>query len=81
MAIRSKLSILTASEQDELYSPPVFSEDDQRFFFSSSEADWMSIRRGRYRRTQCMQILQGYFLSKPVILQLGQIPTKVRKVP
>lgn len=71
MAIRSKLSILTASEQDELYSPPVFSEDDQRFFFSPSEADWMSIRRGRDRRTQCMQILlQGYFLSKPVILQL-----------
>ena len=70
MAIRTELRILTTAEQQDLYSPPIFSEDEQRFFFAPNEAEWLSIRRSKDRRTQCMQILLlGYFRSKPIILQ------------
>ena len=31
MAIRTELRILTTAEQQDLYSPPIFSEDEQRF--------------------------------------------------
>lgn len=70
MAIRSEIKILTAAEQEDLYSPPAFTEDEQRFFFVPNEAEWISIRRSKDRRTQCMQILlQGYFRIKPIVLQ------------
>ena len=72
MAKRSELEILLAAEQEDLYSPPVFSADEQRFFLTPTEAGWISIRRSKDRRTQCIQILLlGYFRSKPIILKPG----------
>lgn len=47
MAIRTELRILTTAEQQDFYSPPIFSEDEQRFFFAPNEAEWLSIRRSK----------------------------------
>jgi hypothetical protein len=63
-------SILTTTEIDELYSPPVFSDEDQRFFFTLSDQEQENAARSRSRQKRCMFVLLlGYFKSKPVVLK------------
>ena len=62
-----RIKILSEPEVDELYSPPSFNEQDQRFFFSLNDADLQMAQRIRDRRNKCMfVVLLGYFRSKPI---------------
>ena len=69
MSKGKRLSILTAAEIEELYSPPVFSESDQRFFFTLNDREFDEINRIRDRKHRVVAIvLLGYFKSKPIPL-------------
>ena len=69
MSKGKRLSILTAAEIEELYSPPVFSESDQRFFFTLNDREFDEINRIRDRKHRVVAIvLLGYFKSKPILL-------------
>jgi hypothetical protein len=69
MSKDKRLSILTEAEIEELYSPPVFSESDQRFFFALNERELEVINRIRDRKHRVVAIaLLGYFKSKPILL-------------
>jgi len=52
MSKGKRLSIPTEAEIEELYSPPVFSESDQRFFFTLNDREWEVINRIRDRKHQ-----------------------------
>ena len=39
MAIKNEISILTRAEQADLYSPPIFSIEEQRLYFSLNDAE------------------------------------------
>ncbi|GAB2703656.1 hypothetical protein GCM10027170_37720 [Aliiglaciecola aliphaticivorans] len=39
MAIKNEISILTRAEQADLYSPPIFSIEEQRLYFTLNEAE------------------------------------------
>lgn len=69
MSKGKRLSILTEAEIEELYSPPVFSESDQRFFFALNDQELEVINRIRDRKHRVVAItLLGYFKSKPILL-------------
>lgn len=69
MSKGKRLSILTEAEIEELYSPPVFSESDQRFFFVLNDRELEVINRIRERKHRVVAIaLLGYFNSKPILL-------------
>ena len=64
-----RIPILTEAEIAELYSPPVFSEYDQRFFFALNDRELAAINRIRERKYRVVVIvLLGYFKSKPILL-------------
>jgi len=64
-----RLSVLTKAEIEELYSPPAFSESDQRYFFTLNDREWEVINRVRDRKHRVVNIvLLGYFKSKPILL-------------
>lgn len=70
MAHEERIKILTQAEESDLYGPPIFNEDEQRYFFSLNDPEIRSIRRLNNRESQCMCIvLLGYFKSKPVTIQ------------
>ena len=69
MSKGKRLSILTEAEIEELYSPPVFSESDQRFFFALNDRELEEVNRIRDRKHQVVAIaLLVYFKSKPILL-------------
>ncbi|MDF1797527.1 MAG: DUF4158 domain-containing protein [Coxiellaceae bacterium] len=69
MTTEKRIKILTESEAQEFYSPPLLTENDQRFFFSLDERERIICKRVRQRRTRCMlALLLGYFKAKPVVL-------------
>ncbi len=69
MSKGKRLSILTEVEIEELYSPPVFSESDQRFFFILNDRELEAISRIREIKHRVVAIvLLGYFKSKPILL-------------
>ena len=39
MAIKNEITILTRAEQANLYSPPIFSIEEQRLYFSLNDAE------------------------------------------
>lgn len=69
MSKGKRLSILAEAEIEELYLPPVFSETDQRFFFTLNDRELEVINRIRDRKYRVVAIvLLGYFKSKPILL-------------
>jgi len=70
MSKGKRLSILTEAEIEDLYSPPVFSESDRRFFFALNDRELEVINRIRDRKHRVVTIalLLGYFKSKPILL-------------
>jgi hypothetical protein len=69
MSKGKRLSILAEAEIEELYSPPVFSESDQRFFFALNDRELEVVNRIRDRKHRVVAIaLLGYFKSKPILL-------------
>jgi hypothetical protein len=70
MAINKERSILTTTEIEQRYSPPVFSDEDQWFFFTLSDQEQENAARSRSRQKRCMFVLLlGYFKCKPVVLK------------
>jgi len=69
MSKGKRLSILTKAEIEELYSPPIFSVSDQRFFFALNNREAETINRIQDRKHRVAAIaLFGYFKSKPILL-------------
>jgi len=69
MTTEKRIKILTESEVQEFYSPPVLTANDQRFFFALDERELLLCKKVRQRRTRCMlALLLGYFKAKPVVL-------------
>lgn len=61
MSKGKRLSILAEAEIEELYLPPVFSETDQRFFFTLNDRELEVINRIRDRKYRVVAIvLLGY---------------------
>ncbi len=69
MTTEKRLKLLTESEVQEFYSPPLLMANDQRFFFALNERERFICKKLRQRRTRCMlTLLLGYFKAKPVVL-------------
>ncbi len=69
MTTEKRIKILTESEVQEFYSPPLLTSNDQRFFFSFDDREHLSGKKIRQRQTRCMlALLLGYFKAKPVVL-------------
>ncbi len=69
MAIDNELSILTKAELTNLYSPPLFSIEEQRLYFTLNDEELFQCRSIRKRAHRCYFIaLLGYFKTKPIIL-------------
>ena len=69
MTTEKRIKILTESEVQEFYSPPLLTSNDQRFFFSFDEREHLACKKIRQRQTRCMlALLLGYFKAKPVVL-------------
>ncbi|MFK7731190.1 MAG: Tn3 family transposase [Pseudomonadales bacterium] len=76
MAYTERLQILIESEITELYSPPNFSLEERRFYFSLNDREAKAAKSIRQRSHRCYFVaLLGYFKSKPVVLSpsFGQI--------
>ena len=72
MAIKNEISILTKAEQVDLYSPPIFSVEEQRLYFTLNDAELAFCRSIRLRAHQCYFVaILGYFKSKPIILDIA----------
>jgi len=72
MAYEERVQILTAAEQDDFYSPPTFTLNDQRFFLTLNDKERVVTNKFRNRGQRCMFIvLLGYFKAKPVVLNPG----------
>ena len=83
MATDKRIKILTSAEIDNLFDAPVFSENDQRFFFTLNDAEKTVCSRVRSRPHKCMfVVLLGYFKSKPVPIspKYGQIKEDLKFV-
>ena len=64
-----RVKILSEAEIDELYSPPTFNPQDQRFFFSLNDIKIRAMQKVRERRNKCMfVVLLGYFKSRPITI-------------
>jgi TnpA family transposase len=69
MTTEKRIKILTESEVQEFYSPPLLTANDQRFFFALNERERQTCKTVRQRRARCMLVLLlGYFKAKPVVL-------------
>ncbi len=66
MSKGKRLSILTKAEIEELYSPPIFSVSDQRFFFALNDREAEAIYRIRDRKHRVAAIaLLGVLGTSP----------------
>jgi hypothetical protein len=62
MAIEKRIQVLNSDEEADLYNPPLFSEADQRFFFSFNSIEMRVIKRQQLRQNQCLlAVLLAYF--------------------
>jgi hypothetical protein len=69
MATEKRIKIITESEVQEFYSPPLFTTNDQRFFFALDDREQEAGKKVIQRRSRCiLTLLLGYFKAKPVIL-------------
>ena len=78
-----RVKILSEAEIDELYSPPTFNPQDQRFFFSLNDVEIRAMQKVRERRNKCMfVVLLGYFKSRPITIfpKYNQIKTDLKFV-
>lgn len=72
MAYEERVQILSEAEQDEFFGPPIFTTNDQRFFFSLNDKEMVTALRFRNRGQRYMfVVLLGYFKAKPVLLSPG----------
>ena len=53
MAIKNEISILTRAEQSDLFSPPIFSIEEQRLNFILNDSEKTICRSIRQRAHQC----------------------------
>lgn len=69
MARNKRLKILLQPEIDDLYSPPQFTKEQQRYFFTLNDRELAVAKSIRKREHRCYFVaMLGYFKSKPVIL-------------
>ncbi len=69
MAYTERLQILIESEINDLYSPPSFTLEERRFYFSLNDKESKAVKSLRNRAHRCFFVaLLGYFKSRPVIL-------------
>lgn len=69
MAFTERLQILIESEINDLYSPPSFSLEERRYYFSLNDKETKVAKSIRNRAHRCFFVaLLGYFKSRPVIL-------------
>jgi len=69
MAYTERLQILIKSEIDDLYSPPSFTLEERRFYFSLDDKEAKTAKSIRNRSHRCFFVaLLGYFKSRPVVL-------------
>lgn len=69
MAYTKRIQILLESEINELYSPPSFSVEERRHYFSLNDQEAQVAKSIRKRSHRCYFVaLLGYFKSKPVVL-------------
>ncbi len=69
MAYTERLQILIESEINDLYSPPCFTLEERRLYFSLNDKEAKVAKSIRNRAHRCFFVaLLGYFKSKPVVL-------------
>ncbi len=69
MAYTERLQILIDSEINDLYSPPSFTLEERRFYFTLNEMEARVANAIRSRAHRCFFVaLLGYFKSGPVVL-------------
>ncbi len=69
MAKNKRLKILLRPEIDDLYSPPQYTIEQQRYFFSLNDQELVVAKSIRKREHRCYFVaMLGYFKSKPIIL-------------
>lgn len=69
MAYTERLQILIESEINDLYSPPCFTLEERRLYFSLSDKEAKVAKSIRNRARRCFFVaLLGYFKSRPVVL-------------
>ena len=81
MAYTERLQVLIESEINELYSPPSFSLEERRFYFSLNDREAKVAQSIRKRSHRCYFVaLLGYFKSKPVVLnpRFGQVEQDIQ---
>lgn len=81
MAYTERIRILLESEINELYSPPSFSLEERRYYFSLNDREAQVAKSIRNLSHRCTFIaLLGYFIFKPVVLnpRYGQIDQDVQ---
>ena len=81
MAYAERIQILTESEINDLYSPPCFSLEERRFYFTLNDLETRVVKSIRLRAHRCFFIaLLGYFKSRPVVLNpsFGEIEEDLR---
>jgi TnpA family transposase len=72
MAIEKRIKILSEVEVLEFYGPPIFTANDQRFFFTLNDKELEDSKKIRDRRMRCMfALLWGYLKAKPIVLSLS----------
>jgi len=81
MAYTERLQILIESEINDLYSPPSYSLEERRFYFSLNDREARVAKSIRKRSHRCYFVaLLGYFKSRPVVLnpRFGQIEQDIQ---
>jgi hypothetical protein len=76
MAYTKRIQILIESEISDLYSPPSFSLEERRYYFSLNDREAKVANSILKRSHRCYFVaLLGYFKSKPVVLspRFGQV--------
>lgn len=69
MAYTERLQILIDAEINDLYSPPSFTLEERRFYFTLNEMEARVANAIRSRAHRCFFVaLLGYFKSRPVVL-------------
>lgn len=81
MATQKRLQILIESEIKKLYSPPRFTLEERRFYFSLNDKETIVAKSIRNRSHRCFFVaLLGYFKSQPVVLSpsFGDVEEDIR---
>jgi len=65
----ARLKILLQPEIDDLYRPPRYTIEQQRYFFSLNEKELAVAKSIRKREHRCYFVaMLGYFKTKPIVL-------------